>query len=79
MESEIVKGGGYFITQQVGGKNNHDLSQKIIKEFEPKVTTHTLEHYLATLEKMNYDIMETREAFPEIRFYDMGHSSILLK
>lgn len=31
----VLKKGGYFITQQVGGENDRDLSQRLIKDFTP--------------------------------------------
>lgn len=68
----VLKQGGYFITQQVGCKNNNDLSKKIIANFETSHTSHRLENYLLTLKKLNYQILCHKEAFCESNFFDVG-------
>lgn len=67
-----LKRGGFFITQQVGGKNNNDLSYRLIDHFVPKVSEHNLETNIALLENSGFEIVNSDEAFPPIRFFDAG-------
>lgn len=68
----ILKDGGYFITQQVGGQNDNDLSNRLIDNFKPQYPTHDLAHNLSELEKANFEIFFAAEAFTPIRFFDVG-------
>ena len=40
----ILKTGGYFITQQVGAKNDVDLSEKVINNFKPLYPNNNLKN-----------------------------------
>ena len=40
--NRILKGDGHFITQQVGGRNNNNLSQKVIDNFYPEFSEYDL-------------------------------------
>lgn len=68
----ILKNGGYFITQQVGGCNNNDLSHKLIDDFIPQFINHDLEHCRELLINEGFDVMLEEEAFIQIKFYDLG-------
>ena len=68
----ILKPGGKFITQQVGGQNNVDLSKRLLPQFEARFPSHTLENNLATLESAGMKIECSYEAFPRLRFFDVG-------
>lgn len=70
--NRTLKSGGYFITQQVGGKNNNDLSRRLIENFEPEFSNHVLNYYLEGLKSLNYEIIQSNEFFPFVRFYDIG-------
>lgn len=70
--SRVLKRGGYFITQQVGGLNNRDLSEKLIKNFVPKFPKHTLYNNIASLQKSGFNIIRSEEAFTSHRFFDVG-------
>lgn len=70
--NRTLKSGGYFITQQVGGKNNNDLSQRLIENFEPAFSSHVLDYYLEGLKSLSFEIIQSNEFFPYIRFYDIG-------
>lgn len=70
--ARILKSGGYFITQQVGGKNNNDLSSMLIDGFKPKFPHHNLESNIALFKEAEFEIIEALEEFPRIRFYDVG-------
>lgn len=68
----ILKTKGYFITQQVGGLNNNDLSKKIIKDFNPPFVDNTLENNTYMLKKTGFEIKMAKEAFTPIHFFDVG-------
>lgn len=68
----VLKSGGYFITQQVGEKNNNDLSAKVISGFKPQFGTHNLNLYLETLSELKYEIVKSDEYFYTLKFFDVG-------
>ena len=68
----ILKNGGYFITQQVGWRNNNDLSEKLIENFIPQFKGHDLKHNLEELKKIGFDVLFSSEEFPKIKFFDVG-------
>lgn len=70
--ARVLKPNGIFITQQVGGKNNNDLSKRLLDDFHPAFPTHTLENNLTDLTHAGFEIITSAEAFPPIRFYDIG-------
>ncbi len=70
--NRILKAGGYFITQQVGGKNDVDLSERIIDNFKSLYPTHDLKHNIEGFESHGFEILKSEEAFTPLRFYDTG-------
>jgi len=70
--SRVLKKDSYFITQQVGGMNNNDLSKRLIENFVPLFPTHTLQNNIALLQKSGFEILKAEEAFTTIRFFDVG-------
>lgn len=67
-----LKYGGYFITQQVGGENDIDLSRRLIKNVIPPFPDHTLKNSVSSLRKIGFEILQADEAFTGIRFFDVG-------
>jgi len=74
-----LKSGGYFITQQVGNKNNHNLMQKLNENTEEYLPEHTLEKYTETLISMGYEIINKEETLYPVKFYDVGALVFLAK
>lgn len=70
--NRILKKDGFFITQQVGGKNNNDLSRQLIDNFYPQFLNQTLENNVRELEKNGFTILKSGEVFTPIYFYDVG-------
>jgi len=70
--SRILKKGGYFITQQIGGKNDYDLSSRLIDNFQPQFPNHTLNNSVTELKKDGFEILRSEEVFTPIYFYDVG-------
>lgn len=68
----ILKPGGIFITQQVGGKNNEVLSRRLIKNFVPEYPNLNLKNAIKELEESSFQIIYEDEYFPYLRFYDIG-------
>lgn len=67
----ILKDGGYFITQQVGGRNNNDLSQKLIDNFKPNIL-HDLKYNQKLIESKGFDVLFQDEYFSQVKFFDLG-------
>lgn len=69
----VLKPGGVFLTQQVGAENDRDLAALLLDPVPPLPFP---EQYLATargkLEEAGFSILEAMEAFPPIRFWDVG-------
>jgi len=68
----ILKPGGRFITQQVGGRNDADLSARLIDGFAPQFPDHTLENNLMALRECGFDILQSAQAVSPLRFFDVG-------
>lgn len=68
----MLKPGGYFITQQVGGRNMLDLSQKLVDGYTQKFPEHDTSHCVPKLAEAGFDIILSEEAFPSVRIYDLG-------
>jgi len=71
--ARILKPGGIFITQQVGGSNNKALSKRLIREFEEVIgCEHDLLHNQELVKKEGFEILKGEEYFPYLRFFDIG-------
>lgn len=68
----LLKPGGLFVTQQVGAENDRELVRLLCGE----TTVPFPEQYLSITEEKfrlaGFDIIDGRECFPPIRFYDVG-------
>ncbi|PXX81489.1 class I SAM-dependent methyltransferase [Dielma fastidiosa] len=69
----ILKPGGTFITQQVGGKNDDDLVAKLgcVKEL-PDPKTFDLQNAMHYALQASFNVELGYEAFTPIEFYDVG-------
>lgn len=65
----VLKPGGLFLTQQVGGKNNNDLSRRLLPDFSPPYPGHTLLHNLELARWAGLEVLESGESFPQKRFF----------
>lgn len=69
----VLKNGGYFITQQVGAENDHELVRLLL----PKETALPFpKQYLTiaadNLQRAGFLLLHGDESFTPIRFYDVG-------
>ena len=75
----ILKPNGIFITQQVGGKNNAALSNRLIKDFIPQCSYLDLHYASEELERNSFALLYENEYFPYLHFYDVGAIVYLAK
>lgn len=69
--ARVLKNKSYFITQQVGGRNNNDLSRRIVDEIKADLS-HNLENNIKFLKKCGFEIILADEIFTRLKFYDIG-------
>ncbi|TCT17217.1 hypothetical protein EDC18_101515 [Natranaerovirga pectinivora] len=75
----ILKDGGYFITQQVGSRNNNDLSKKLLDNFQPQCPEYNLKHQKELLINEGFNIVFENEVLTQTFFYDLGALVYLAK
>ena len=75
----ILKPGKWFITQQVGGKNNIQLNELLQDEGEHEYSGDTLALTKEKLEASGLIIKDQREDYPEVAFMDIGAVVYYLK
>ncbi|HEY4537276.1 MAG TPA: class I SAM-dependent methyltransferase [Erysipelothrix sp.] len=68
----VLKPGSYFITQQVGYKNNQDLTIQLLgTDFQRnEMNTLAVQRHLAI--NAGFTIIEEQESFAKMRFYDIA-------
>ena len=64
--------GGVFITEQVGSRNNMQLSRRLLPDYSPANPKHDLAHAEAEFRAAGFELLAGREAFPKLRFFDIG-------
>ena len=68
----VLKSGGIFITQQVGGKNNVDLSRKLIPHYTHHMHTYGLSSMQNKLKLNDFDVLISDEQLAVLKFFDVG-------
>lgn len=68
----VLRPGGLFITQQVGGRNNEPLRRRITPHAPINVPVHTLESNLALVRAAGLEVLRSDESFTQLRFFDSG-------
>ncbi len=69
----ILKKGGIFVTQQVGAENDRELVELLLKDVPAlPFPDQYLRIQKAALENAGFSILEAREAFGSIKFWDVG-------
>jgi len=68
----ILKPGGTFITQQVGGENNFELNKRLQEYPQFEYSYWTLMLAVDQLEESGLQILEQKEEFPETTITDIG-------
>lgn len=70
--NRVLKIGGYFITQQVGAYNNKNLATFFDEGHQDQFPNATLDYQTKELEKNGFEIIEKKEFYPKIKFFDLG-------
>ena len=68
----VLKKGGIFITQQVGGENDRELSQLLCPGKKPLYEGHYLGTELARFREQGFTVTDSGECYRPIEFYDTG-------
>jgi SAM-dependent methyltransferase len=75
----ILKPGGTFITQQVGGRDNAELNALLGAPVGHEYHDWDLKQAVAGLEQNGFRVSESLEEFPKTTFYDIGAIVFYLK
>ena len=67
-----LRRGGYFITQQVGRKNDNEFMERFNESYFSHSPSHTIKNYTDTLKKLGFEIVKTEEVHFPVKFYDVG-------
>ncbi len=68
----LLKPGGYFVTQQVGGENDRELVEAVLPDTPPPFPHLNLKEQKKAFEDAGFEILQADEAFRPIVFYDVG-------
>lgn len=68
----VLKSGGLFITQQVGAENDRELVELLCGETELPFPEQYLELVTQKFRDAGFEILDAREAFRPIQFFDVG-------
>lgn len=68
----LLKKGGVFITEQVGGDNDRDLVEMVLPNTESPFPHLNLKEQKKVFESAGFKIIEEAEAYRPIKFYDVG-------
>lgn len=68
----LLKKGGLFITEQVGGENDRDLVEMVLPNTEKPFPHLNLAEQRKIFEDAGFHIIRAEEVFRPIRFYDVG-------
>jgi SAM-dependent methyltransferase len=75
----VLRPGGTFITQQVGGQNDADLNELLGTPPADDYSDWTLDRAMDDLASAGMIVVDGQEAFPPTRFYDIGALIFYLK
>ena len=68
----VLKPGGIFITQQVGAENDRELVEALLGDIPLSFPDQYLPLTKAAFESAGFTVLDTKEAYPMIRFTDIG-------
>lgn len=68
----LLKKGGLFITEQIGGDNERDLVEMVLPNTEKPFPHLNLKEQKKAFENAGFQIVEEDEAYRPIKFYDVG-------
>ena len=68
----VLKNNGIFITQQVGEQNDEDLVKMLLPDVKTQYPNFNLTSQKELFTKEGFEILEGKEEFGKIEFYDVG-------
>ena len=68
----VLKKNGFFVTQQVGGENDLPLVRRLCPGFPGGFVGFNLENELPRFRQAGFRVMQSRQAYGEGRFLDVG-------
>lgn len=68
----ILKPGGIFVTQQVGAENDRELVNLLLPDTALPFPEQYLEKAAKKFTDIGFQILQSQEAFPIIKFFDVG-------
>ena len=68
----LLKKGGFFVTEQVGGDNERDLVEMVLPGLAPPFPHLNLKEQRKVFEDAGFQIVMAEEAYRPIKFYDVG-------
>lgn len=68
----ILRSGGTFITQQVGGQNDNRINEFLQAPVNEAFAHWNLDFAAEELRQANFQVIDAREEYPVTRFYDVG-------
>lgn len=68
----LLKSGGVFITEQVGGENDRDLVEQVLLGTPNPFPHLNLKEQRKAFEEAGFEILRAEEAYRPIIFYDIG-------
>ncbi len=68
----ILKPGGLFVTQQVGAENDRELVDLLLPGTKVPYPEQYLKKVTRKFIHAGFEILQSQEAFPKIKFYDVG-------
>lgn len=75
----VLKPGGYFITQQVGSRNDRMLVEKMMDGVSIPFLDHDLVHNVKLLKDAGMHILEQKEEEQEMKLFDLGAAVFFAK
>lgn len=68
----LLRNNGIFVTEQVGGENDRDLVEMVLPGTKKPYPHLNLKEQRKAFEKAGFQIVQAKEAFRPIIFYDVG-------
>ncbi len=75
----VLRGGGLFITQQVGEFDTHSLCERLIPGFVPPFPGHSVAPSRRAFERAGLRVLDSGEAFFGLDFFDCGAIAFFAK
>ena len=75
----VLRRGGFFITQQVGGRNNAELIERLLPGTKPQMPDFNLENEILRFRKTGLRIMYRDQSYMQVCFRDIGAVSFFAR